>query len=128
MAKRKHPEQIIQKAVANHLRVRGVPGLVWWHTPNGLYAGGKRNRKGIAIQGSIMKGLGVRAGVSDIVAVHNGKIFALELKAPGGTVTEAQLEFLSDMERAGAYTCCAEGLDAALKTIEAWGLVRGVAR
>lgn len=119
------PEQAIQKAVIAHLRQRGVPGVVFWHTANGMYAGGKRSRKGVAIQGSIMKGLGVRAGVSDVIAVHGGKIFALELKAPGGRATEAQLEFLSDMEKAGAFTACVEGLDRALATLEAWQLLRG---
>jgi hypothetical protein len=44
----KRPEQEIHKAVAAHLRQRGVPGLVWWHTPNGAMLGGKRSRKGIA--------------------------------------------------------------------------------
>lgn len=110
-----------------HIRQRGVPGLIAWHTPNGAYLGGKRSRKGVAIAGAIMKGLGVRAGVSDIIAVHESKIFALELKAPGGRPTEAQLEFISDMERAGAFTCVAEGLDQALGVLEQWGLLRGVA-
>ena len=119
------PEQDIHKAVAAHLRQRGAPGLLWWHTANGAHYG-KRNRRGAAIQGAIMKGLGVRAGVSDIVALHQGKFFALELKAPGGRATEAQLEFIGDVQRNGGFTCVAEGLDEALRAIETWGLVRGV--
>jgi hypothetical protein len=67
----------------------------------------------------------VRAGVADLLLWHDGKSFALELKAPGGRATEAQVAFLADMERAGAYTCLAEGLDRALKVLEAWGLLRG---
>lgn len=123
----KRPEQDIQRAVVQHLRQRGMPGLVWWHTPNGAAYGGKRNRKGVAIQGAIMSGLGVRAGVSDIIAVHAGKVFALELKAPGGRATEAQMQFISDIDRAGAFTALVEGLDAAVATLEAWGLLRGKA-
>jgi hypothetical protein len=120
------PEQDIHKAVAAHLRQRAAPGLVWWHTPNGAMLGGKRSRKGIAIQGSIMKGLGVRAGVSDILALHAGKFFALELKAPGGRPTEDQLAFHSDVQASGGFTCVAEGLDEALRALETWGLLRGV--
>jgi hypothetical protein len=89
--------------------------------------GGKINAKGIAIQGARLKGLGVRSGVSDIIAIHQGQIFALELKAPGGRPTEAQLEFIDDMRNAGAFTCIAEGLEQAIRTIELWGLVRGTA-
>ena len=121
----KRPEQEIQRAVIQHLRQRGMPGIVYWHTPNGAFYGGKRNGKGMAIQGSIMSGLGVRAGVSDLIAVHSGKIFALELKAPGGRASDAQLQFISDIDRAGAFTALVESLDAALATLEAWGLLRG---
>jgi hypothetical protein len=122
----KRPEQDIHKAVAAHLRQRGAPGLVWWHTPNGAMLGGKRSRKGIAIQGSIMKGLGVRAGVSDILALYRGKFFALELKAEGGRPTEDQLAFHSEVKANGGFTCVADGLDRALRALEMWGLLRGV--
>jgi len=105
-------EDAIQCAVFDHIRVRGSRDLVAWHTPNG----GKRNR----IEAARFKVLGIRAGVLDVVAVHRGRIFTLE-----GSATEAQLEFIADMERAGAYTCVAEGLDRALAVLEAWGLLRG---
>ena len=121
----RRPEQAIQRAVFEHIKQRGVPGLVAWHTPNGAAYGGKRSKKGVAIQGSIMAGLGVRAGVSDVICVHRGKIFAMELKAPGGRATEAQLKFLSDIDAAGAFTAMPDSLDAALATLESWGLLRG---
>jgi hypothetical protein len=113
------PEQQIHRCIVQHLRARGAPGLVFLHPANG----GFRRR----IEARIFSGLGVRAGASDLLLWHDGKSFALELKAPGGRATEAQLAFLSDMERAGAYTCLAEGLDRALKVLEAWGLLRGKA-
>jgi hypothetical protein len=72
--------------------------------------------------------LGVRPGVSDLLLWHDGKAFALELKADGGRATKGQREFLLDMERAGAYTCLAEDLDRALAVLEAWGLLRGTAQ
>jgi hypothetical protein len=114
------PEDQIQRAVFQHIRSRGVPGLVAWHTPNG----GKRK----PIEAAIFKGLGVRAGVSDIIAVHKGAVFALELKADGGRATESQLEFLADIGRAGAFTALATGIDQALTTLEAWGLLLGAAQ
>src|ERR1700730_9885124 len=110
-------EDAIQCAVFDHIRVRGSRDLVAWHTPNG----GKRNR----IEAARFKGLGVRAGVSDVVALHRGRIVALELKAPGGLATEAQLKVIADMNRAGAPTCVADGLDDALTVVESWGLLGG---
>jgi VRR-NUC domain len=120
MSTRRHrPEDSIQRTVCQHLQARGCPGLVWWHTPNG----GKRSR----IEAAIMKGLGVRAGVSDLIAVHEGRAFALELKADGGRPTEVQLQFIEDFQAAGGYAVVAEGLDQALRVLETWNLLRGVA-
>ena len=116
----KRPEDQIQEAVVAHLRTRGVPGVVWWHTPNGAQLGGNR----FAQMKALMK-RGFRKGVADLILVHRKKVFALELKAPGGRATDDQMEFLGDMERAGAYTCKAEGLDEALMALELWGLLEG---
>ena len=113
------PEQEIHRAVVQNLRQRAAPGVVFIHVPNG----GKRK----PIEAAIFKSLGVRAGASDLLLWDTGRSFALELKAPGGRATEAQLEFLADMKRAGALTCLAEGLDPALAALEQWGLLRGVA-
>jgi hypothetical protein len=104
------PEQQIHRAVVQHLRQRGAPGLVFIHVPNG----GKRR----PIEAVIFKALGVRAGASDLLLWRDGKAFALELKAEGGRASKAQLQFLSDMERAGVHTCVAVGLDAAIRALE----------
>lgn len=117
------PEQEIHKAVVSHLKMRGVPGLVFFHVPNGVRGRGRK----AAIQGAIAKGMGVRAGVSDLILLHKGHAYALELKAEGGRATEAQMEFVDDFYRAGGNPCIADGLDKALKTLETWGLLRGVA-
>lgn len=113
------PEDQIQRAVFQHLKTRGAPGVFAFHVPNG----GKRK----PIEASILKGLGVRTGVPDIIAIHNGRTYGLELKSEGGKVSESQIEAIAAMEEAGAYTCVAEGLDRALAVLEAWGLLRGVA-
>jgi hypothetical protein len=112
------PEDAIQRAVFAHLRSRPAPGVFAFHVPNG----GKRK----PIEAAIMKGLGVTAGVPDIVAIRAGHAYGLELKADGGRLSENQALALAQMERAGATVAVAEGLDAALRQIEAWGLVRGV--
>lgn len=116
------PEQQIHRAVAEHLRLRGVPGLLWWHTPNGSHVPGKRGR----VQGGIQKAMGVRAGVSDIIALHQGKFFALELKAPGGKPTQLQLSFLEAVRSNGGFVDIAEGLEEALNILQRWRLLRGV--
>jgi hypothetical protein len=62
--RRRSPEATIQSAVFAHLRARGAPGLFAFHVPNGGY------RK--PIEAAILKGLGVVAGVPDVIAIHQG--------------------------------------------------------
>jgi hypothetical protein len=114
---RQRPEAAIQRAVFQHLRARGAPGIFAFHPANGGY------RKPVGA--AILKSLGVVAGVPDVFIVHNGCVFALELKADGGRATGAQLACIAALREAGAFTCIAEGLDRALACLEAWGLLRG---
>jgi hypothetical protein len=117
MGRRRSPEATIQRAVFAHLRARGAPGLFAFHPANGGY------RR--PTEAAILKGLGVVAGVPDVIAIHQGRVYGLELKAEGGRTTDKQLATITAMEAAGAFTAIAEGLDRALACLEAWGLVRG---
>jgi hypothetical protein len=116
MSGRKHPEQIIQRAVFDHLRTRASRGVFAFHVPNGGYR--------TPVEAAILRGLGVKAGVPDVIAIHRGHCYALELKAEGGRATPKQLEAIAAMEAAGAYCCIAEGLDRALAVLTLWGLLR----
>jgi len=111
------PEDQIQRAVFAHIRQRGMPGLVAWHTPNG---GARR-----PIEAAVLKGLGVRPGISDVCAIYDGKFYALELKALDGRPSEAQQEFIDQVNRAGGFAGIAYGLDKAIAVLETWGLLRG---
>ncbi len=116
-AKRNCPEQKIQRAVFQHLRMRGAPGVFAFHCPNGGY------RR--PAEAAIMKGLGVVAGVPDVIAIFQGNVYALELKAEGGRATAKQLEAVENIRNAGGFACVAEGLDRALRCLETWKLLRG---
>jgi hypothetical protein len=111
------PEAAIQRAVIAHLRQRPAPGVFAFAVPNGGY------RK--PIEAAILKGLGVIAGVPDIIAIHEGRVYCLELKAEGGRPSANQLAAIAAMERAGAYCAIAEGLDRAIACLEGWGILRG---
>jgi hypothetical protein len=111
------PESAIQRSVVEYLRCRGARGAVWWHTPNGGY------RR--PVEAKIMAGLGVSTGVADICTVHGGKFYALELKAPGGRSTTAQIAFQDAINTAGGFATEAVGLDVAIRCLETWGVLRG---
>jgi hypothetical protein len=116
MRKRLNPESAMQRALFSHLKVRASAGVFAFHVPNGGY------RK--PIEAAILKGLGVRAGVPDVIALHDGKFFALELKAPGGRPTANQLEAITAINDAGGYAAWTDDLDRALAMLEMWGVLR----
>jgi hypothetical protein len=58
------PEQQIQRAVFEHLALRGASTVFAFHPANG----GWRS----CVEAAILKGMGVRAGVPDIVAIKGG--------------------------------------------------------
>lgn len=110
------PEQEIQIALVQHLRVRAPKDCFWFHVPN--------QRKQSPYMGRLFKSLGVRAGVPDLCFVHEGRFMALELKAIGGRSTENQLLARSDIDAAGGYASEAVGLDRALGVLSGWGILR----
>src|SRR5262245_50749621 len=91
---------------------RCAPGVFAFHPANG----GWRS----CIEAAILRGLGVRAGVPDVIAVKDGRTYALELKPPGGRLTAVQ-------NAAGATVVTSYGLDDAVAQLERWGLLRGKA-
>lgn len=100
----KRPEQEIQKAIATALRqLEGLTGnFVFFHVPNG----GKRGK----VEAAIMKAMGVRAGVPDLVILPRGGVpLFIELKhipkeGRKPSASKSQTEFAEHMERLG-YDC-----------------------
>lgn len=118
--RRNRPEDAIQRAVFEHFAARAGRNVFAFAVPNG----GLRSKA----EAAIMKGLGGRAGVPDVVAVKEGQMYALELKAAGGRLRESQRQVIPEMEAAGAIVGVATGLDEALAWLELHNLLRGRAQ
>lgn len=102
-------ESEIQKAVFAHLRQCAAPGAVFFHCPNGP----ESRRKS-----------GYLEGASDVMILHRREFFALELKTEDGEVRPAQMDFIKAVQRAGGEATFAFGLDPAIATLRAWGVLR----
>lgn len=107
-------------AVCQHLRWRGVPGLVWFSVPNAA-------RRGL-IEAQIMKATGLRAGVGDLILLHTGKFYSLEIKTLTGRATASQVAFMRDVQSAGGTARIVHGIDEALDVLVEWGLLRTATR
>ena len=92
----KRPEQALQQQVARFIN-QAAPGLLWWHVPN---SSGNRGPK----LGGILKSMGVKAGVPDLVFVlPTGRAGFIELKAGTGKLTDSQKDFRDRVTDAGAF-------------------------
>src|SRR6516225_8864505 len=109
-------EDKIHRAVVEHLRTHGVPGLVFLHPANNPRS---------ARDGARLKRLGARAGAFDLIMLHQGKAYALEIKRDNGRLTEEQDGFACDFNAAGGYAFVGYGLERCLKILKTWGLVKG---
>ena len=109
-----HEENAIHRALVEHLRLRSKRNTVWFHP---------FNKAASPREGAFAKSMGVRAGVSDLILVRNGRPYALELKSANGKLSVAQDTFLKEWEAAGGKHAVAFGLDPALWVLEEWGFL-----
>jgi len=80
------------------------------------------NERKTTIQHNIMlKKMGVRAGVSDLFLPRGNEHFSglwLEMKAPGGRITNSQVKFLKDMRDEGYETAVCYSSEEAIEFIK----------
>jgi hypothetical protein len=117
MTRRSRPEDAIQRAIVQHYRMRAAPGVFMFAVPNG----GWRS----PVEAAIMKATGTVPGIPDTIWLKDGKTYALELKAKGGRLSEAQEHVLTKLRDAGASATHAHGLDQAIRILEGWGFLKG---
>ena len=105
------PEQVLQIAVANYLRL-SYPKLLWTISPAGLIRG--------LGQAMIMKRMGYRNGTPDILIFEpRGRFHGLilELKVKGGVVSDDQRSFISDASDRGYATAVCWDYNQAIGTV-----------
>ncbi|MBN9004889.1 MAG: VRR-NUC domain-containing protein [Rhizobiales bacterium] len=103
----------------DHIWPRLVDGAVAFAIGNG----GKRHPK----VAKAMKEEGVTAGVPDIFVIHRRQAYFLEMKKPKGCrVSKEQRIMMARLVGAGAICAVAAGLDAAIRQLEQWGLLKEV--
>ena len=104
-ARRHQPEQAIQRAVVEYLRIMENLGEIFYFAvPNG----GLRSK----VEAGIFKSLGVRAGVPDIVLLFpGGRCAFIEIKAPQGRLSQAQKAFRNTAEEMGFPFAECRGVD-----------------
>jgi hypothetical protein len=119
MPRSAHPEDDIQRTVLALFALRAAPGTFVFHVSNG------RARR--PIESAILKSLGLRAGIPDLLVIRESHVFALQLKPLDGRLSPAQLAAHDALRGAGAEVAVAGGIDQLIAVLERWGLLRGQA-
>lgn len=118
--KRATPEADFQAKLIKEISKRCRPDVFVFHVPNG----GWRS----ATEGARLKAQGVVAGVPDLCILIEGRAHFLELKAPGGSVSERQKFTMRRIRDAGAPTAIANTMEAAFEALTRWGAFKQEAR
>jgi hypothetical protein len=111
--KRRAPEQALQRQIAQFLDT-ALAGNTWYSTiPLG---GGGR------VRGAILRSMGVKAGVPDMVVIDAGRAIWLELKAPKGRLSDEQTACHKLLRRAGCAVYVIRSLDEAIIALRECGV------
>jgi hypothetical protein len=107
-------EQAFQQQVVAYLDV-ALGDALFFHVPN---SSGNRGAR----LGGILKSMGLKAGVADLVIINEfGRAFMLELKAGKGSQSSGQKAFAADCERLHIPYAVCRTLPEVEGTLTAWG-------
>lgn len=112
--RRKHEEASLQVTVMQNLDLLLPADAVAFHVPNG----GSRNAR----EAANLKRQGVRAGVPDILIVHDGRVHGLELKSAKGTISDSQQTMFPRLRAAGMRIEVARTLKDVLRLVREMGV------
>jgi len=100
---RKRDEETLQRSVMEFLRLALPADGVAFAIPNG----GMRSPR----EAARMKGMGVTAGVADLLVVFRGRAIFIELKAKAGVMSAAQKEMTRRLVYCGAAVCLCRSVE-----------------
>jgi len=82
-----------------------------------------RDRTQNAIRMSRFKKMGLLPGAADLVIVHQGRAYFLEVKTPTGTQTVNQKDFAARATECGSHYVVVRSTGEAARAIRRWGIV-----
>lgn len=109
------PEEDLQRSVVRYLKAAN-PRCIWFATTNQR---GTRSK----VEMGILKAMGARAGVPDLVFVRPmGLIGFIELKAPKGVQSPAQQQFQAECDALGVPYMVCRSLPEVEGVLMGWGI------
>jgi hypothetical protein len=119
-------EFVIHIELVERLRRFRRDGVVFFHPSSGEERTKRVNPKTGKVYcpgGTRLQRMGLRKGVPDLVILHSGRIFGLEVKRPAGALSREQKEFRIEWERAGGVYAVARSVEEGTALLETWGVI-----
>ena len=110
-------EEDLHRAIVAMLAVEMRVGVVFFHPANG-------GRRGKAEAGRL-KGMGVVAGVPDLIVIVASRAHGLEIKTDAGRLSAAQKVMAERFRRAGCDFEVARSVTGARQILARWGAIEG---
>lgn len=105
-----------QRAIVDWLAIHEKQGrLFGFHIPNG----GARSK----LEAAILKGLGVRAGVLDLLVIWRAGFGFLEVKAKAGRLEQSQKDFIAVLDCFGIPWAIVRDVVDADRVLREWGAI-----
>lgn len=92
------------------------------HLPDGVFWSALENAPRSALSGYLAQKRGVRAGLSDLLIVADGRVIFVELKSPAGVPSKSQKQVFEELRSAGAQVWVARSARAVLVALSRSGL------
>jgi len=119
-AKRLRPpppkEFLLHVALAKAVRMSLISGWMWSHLPFG--------ERRDAVTAGRLKAMGVNGGLPDFMFVGPRGFAFIELKRPGGRLSDEQTAWMRQLAMAGAMYLCTDDVEDALSFLRDLGIVR----
>lgn len=106
-------EAQLHRTIAGWLTLHLMPPA--WFTTFPAGGGGQ-------LRGQLLKASGLKAGVPDILVIHQGIARWVELKTEKGRLSDAQYRTMADLGAAGCITAVVRSLDEMIMLAGLWGL------
>ena len=102
-------EKQIETSILHYLKLKGI--FAWKNDTTGIYS----EKRGAFIKRHSKFHM---TGQSDILGIYQGKLLAIEVKAPKGRPTENQLQFLSRVKEEGGIAFIARSVDEVMNALK----------
>lgn len=111
-------EDALQKSVVHLLRMVLPRSSIIHHSRNEGNRGGKRG----IIDGQRAKAMGQFAGFADLILIHGGQVYFIELKTKGGRMASSQRNFRTLVEDQGLPYALCRSVDEVRAVLADWGV------